>query len=498
MFCSAILIPFLDQCKRRGEHPAFVLEDEATSYIRLAEHIAHHFRLLVLVQENYIGIHVDETIHSYAAIWAVWFCGKTAVPISDSNSVDRVDLVKRDCGRFHMYSPIEHGLHQFSDTIDATEFLYSNYVHDNEACNDLMVLYTSGSTGIPKGTPLTRSNLVHFMRAFTAIGYGWQAGDRCMQMFDLSFDFSMLVYLPAWLNGATIYGIPKGVHLTLYVYHLINDKQLTVLPIVPTILNYLRPYFDEIAHSSLRQIMIGGEAVPVSLLNAWFDNVANGDFLVVYGPTECTMLSASFPYSRQNRLPDSESAISLGWLFEGMIGLVVDSDNEIVPVDEVGELCLAGPQLTPGYLGRAELNAEKFFMRAYEGELHRFYKTGDMVIGRSDGRYDFVGRIDNQVKLQGGFRVELNEIEGVICNALMTVRCVATVVKNAMKNNHLVVVFESDEFDVSSLKLVIAKQLPWYMHPLNYFFMPSFPLNQNKKTNRLAIQKWAQTQYDTL
>ena len=73
MFCSSILVPFLDQCKRRGEHAAFVLEDETTSYIRLAEHIAHHFRFLVLVQENYIGIHVDETIHSYAAIWAVWF-----------------------------------------------------------------------------------------------------------------------------------------------------------------------------------------------------------------------------------------------------------------------------------------------------------------------------------------------------------------------------------------------------------------------------------------
>jgi len=132
------------------------------------------------------------------------------------------------------------------------------------------------------------------------------------------------------------------------------------------------------------------------------------------------------------------------------------------------------------------------------GQVHRFYKTGDWVIQRPDGSFDFIGRMDNQVKLQGGFRVELDDIEGVVSDIQPDIRCVMSVIKNAANNNHLVAVFESAPFDIALVKASIQKQLPWYMAPAHYFFMDTFPINRNKKTNRLAIQQWAQTQYDTL
>lgn len=498
MFCTEILTPFIEQCKARGHHVAFDLDGDTVSYYQLAEHIAHHVTLLQAVEEPYVGMYVDETIHGYAAIWATWFCGKTAVPISINNTINRNELIQRDCSPMWLYTPSEHALQAFKHDDEAVEFLRKIVALTIIEHDYLIVLYTSGSTGVPKGTPLTRSNIVYFMRAFNKLEFDWHTGDRCMQMFDLSFDFSMLVYLPSWLRGASIFGIPRGGHLTPYVYYLLTEKQLTILPIVPTILNYLKPYFNELDCSALRQIMLGGEALPVMLVKAWYEEVPFGTIYNVYGPTECTMLSTCKPIARNSSISESGALWSIGYLFDGMLGMVLTDANTVAKTDEPGELCLAGPQLTPGYLNRPELNEERFFYYEFNGQVHRFYKTGDWVIQRPDGSFDFIGRIDNQVKLQGGFRVELDDIEGVVSDIQPDIRCVMSVIKNAASNNHLVAVFESAPFDIALVKAGIRERLPWYMEPAHYFFMDTFPINQNKKTNRLAIQQWAQTQYDTL
>ncbi|MGI9192887.1 MAG: AMP-binding protein [Chitinophagaceae bacterium] len=496
LFVETILNPFLVQCERYPQNAALVLNDVVYTYADLAQCIAQHVAWFKDTDSAYIGIDVDERIDSYAAIWAVWFCGKTAVPIVQQHSKEREALIEADCQPMQRFTAGQCA--RFELDADAIPYLSNcllNQPSDEEA---RIVLYTSGSTGVPKGAPLSGKNIAAFYRAFRKTPFDWHEGDRCLQLFDLSFDFSMLVYLPAWLGGACIYGIPRGEMLTPYIHYLLTEKQLTILPIVPTLLNYLKPYFDEMDCPNLRQLMVSGEAVPVSLVKAWYDQVPYGEIHTPYGPSECTMLSTTFHYPRGMDFDDMGQYCSIGHLFDGMIGRVLNAEGELAKIDEPGELYLSGPQVSAGYLNRPSLNNEKFVFMAHEGQNCRFYKTGDWVIPRADGRYDFIGRMDLQVKLKGGFRVELGEIEAIVNQLVTHCRHQAITIRNTMGNLELVLVFEAAPFATEELKTFLKEHLPWYMQPFAIYFMDAFPTNQNKKTNRPALSAWAQQQYDTL
>ncbi|MBU3677339.1 MAG: amino acid adenylation domain-containing protein, partial [Chitinophagaceae bacterium] len=463
LFVESILKPFLVQCKMHPESPAMVLGEAVYTYADLAQCIAQHVAWFKESDCAYIGIEVDERIDSYAAIWAVWFCGKTAVPIVQQNSKERAALIEADCQPMQAY--IAGHCPTLELNLDAMVYLSTCLQYQPSDEEGRIVLYTSGSTGIPKGAPLSGKNIAAFYRAFRKTPFDWHEGDRCLQLFDLSFDFSMLVYLPAWLGGACIYGIPRGEMLTPYIHYLLTEKQLTILPIVPTLLNYLKPYFDEMDCPNLRQLMVSGEAVPVSLVKAWYEQVPYGEIHNPYGPSECTMLSTTFHYPRGLDFEDMGQFCSIGYLFDGMIGRVINAEGELAKIDEPGELYLSGPQVCAGYLNRPALNAEKFVYQTHDGQNLRFYKTGDWVIPRADGRYDFVGRIDFQVKLKGGFRVELGEIEAVVNQFVVHCRHQAITIRNTMGNLELVLVFEAAPFSTNELKEELKACLPWYMQP---------------------------------
>lgn len=495
-FVNTVLNPFIAQCRCSANRDAFVLGEYVYTYSDLAKSIAHHIQAFSSFEGQYIGIYVNEELPSYAAIWAAWFCGKTAVPIVHDGLHQREALIMADCSPIIVFTPEAGGaVSLFEEAIDVMTSCLTVWGTDER---ELIVLYTSGSTGTPKGAPLSGLNLAAFYAAFQKTPYDWHTADRCLQLFDLSFDFSMLVYLPMWLAGGCIYGIPKGEMLTTYIYYLLTEKKLTILPIVPTLLNYLKPYFDELDCPDLRQLMVGGEPVPVSLVQAWYEQVPYGVIHTPYGPTECCMLSTTFTYPRHWADERMGTLASIGYLFSGMKALVLNDAGEYVAFDEPGELYLSGPQLSSGYINRDELNREKFVMLMYEGELQRFYRTGDWVIPRNDGRFDFVGRIDHQVKLKGGFRVELGEIESVVDRLVTHCSNRVVTIRNRIGNIEAVLIFESEPFDTDAFKHQLQRVLPWYMQPYAIYFLPKFPLNQNKKTSRPALQDWAQQQYDTV
>lgn len=495
-FLETILKPFVSQCVRLANQDAFVLGVNEYTYSDLAKSIAHHIQVFRSVEGQYIGLYVNEELPSYAAIWAAWFCGKTAVPIVRDALHERESLIIADCTPIVNFIPsAEWTIDSFEEAIDLMTSCLTAWGTDER---EMIVLYTSGSTGTPKGAPLSSLNLASFYEAFKKTPFDWHEQDRCLQLFDLSFDFSMLVYMPMWLAGGCIYGIPKGEMLTTYIYYLLTEKKLTILPIVPTLLNYLKPYFDELDCSDLRQLMVSGEPVPVSLVQAWYEQVPFGIIHTPYGPTECCMLSTTFTYPRNWSDERMGQLSSIGYLFSGMKGLVLNELGESVAYDTPGELYLSGPQVSSGYLNRDELNKEKFVYRMYEGELCRFYRTGDWVLPRSDGRFDFVGRIDHQVKLKGGFRVELGEIESVVARFVPQCANRVVTIKNRIDNIEAVLIFESAPFDTEMLKQQLQQALPWYMQPHAIYFLANFPLNQNKKTSRPALQCWAQQQYDTV
>ena len=169
--------------------------------------------------------------------------------------------------------------------------------------------------------------------------------------------------------------------------------------------------------------------------------------------------------------------------------VVFNDENKPASVNETGELCLAGAQLTSGYFKNSQLNNELFFTISYKGNQTKFYRTGDLCLLKKDGNIAYVGRKDFQVKIQG-FRIELSEIEFYAKKAITSKQTlIALAVKNDANNQEISLIFESEEFEYSFVREYISSKLPSYMVPTQYYFTKPFPLNVNGKIDRGAIAK---------
>ncbi|RMM03844.1 AMP-binding protein, partial [Pseudomonas savastanoi] len=269
--------------------------------------------------------------------------------------------------------------------------------------------YTSGSTGKPKGILISQRSICHFLRSENAV-LGICASDRVYQGFSVAFDMSFEEIWIAYLVGATLWIGPKetsGDPETLP--RLLNEQRISVLHAVPTLL----ALFSEDV-PCLRVINLGGEMCPESLVDRWA--TPNRQMFNTYGPTEATV-SASLARLSRGR------PVSIGTPLPNYGLLVIANDPAVgsslapslLPRGEVGELCIIGPGLAEGYLGRPDLTQEKFLPNPWSTGYHdaRLYRTGDLARIDDEGQVQCLGRADDQVKIRG-FRVELGEIEALL------------------------------------------------------------------------------------
>ena len=217
-------------------------------------------------------------------------------------------------------------------------------------------LFTSGSTGMPKGVTINRDNLTGIINALEAMKFDVNEHDRCLQMSELTFDVSITSFLYPLLKGACVYTIPKGVVKFSYVYELLEDQKLTVAQLVPSLLNYLRRYFDEIYLPDLKYSLITAEAFPIDLAVDWSRCVPNAKIINLYGPTENTVWSSYYEFSQNQYNKSYNGILSIGKAMSGTKIIIIDEKNQVLPFGEKGELCLSGIQLTPNYWGNDEKN----------------------------------------------------------------------------------------------------------------------------------------------
>ena len=234
--------------------------------------------------------------------------------------------------------------------------------------------------------------------------------DKCLQMFDLTFDLSVMSYLVPLLKGACVYTVPGDKIKFGHIAELMEEQRLTIALMVPSILHYLRPYFEEIEFPDMRYSLFCGEALPLDLTDEWSKCVPNSKILNVYGPTEDTIFCTSYTFIRNQVNKSYNGIVSIGKAMAGTDMIITDENNDILPSNKIGELCLSGRQLTPGYWNNDEKNKKTFFEIAFKDKLTKFYKSGDLGYTDEDGDFFYMGRLDNQIKIQG-FRVELSEIE---------------------------------------------------------------------------------------
>lgn len=471
---------------------AFYINEVTYTYLDLAKVIS---KIRKSIQsstkkiEKHIGLIINDDLETYAAIIALWFEGKAYVPINPDSPKDRnfniIDQAKiitiidsSEIPIYHKYNVIE------SKYLQETEIdLTPERVSDNDLA---YIFFTSGTTGVPKGVPISRANVTGFINAFWELGFKIDKNDRVLQMFELTFDLSVMSYLVPMLKGSCIYTIPKSKIKYNYIFELLDEHNLTVALMVPSILHYLRPYFNEIHAPSMKYNLFCGEALPLDVTQEWSHCLPNTEIFNVYGPTENTIFCTCYKFNRNTINKEYNGVLCIGKPMLGVEIIIVDEKNQLLPSGEKGELCLAGELLTPGYWKNEEKNNEVFFFTDCKGNSTRFYKTGDLCVEDKEGDIMYLGRIDFQTKIQG-FRVELSEVEFHTKAFLGKINAVAIALTNKIGNTEIGLVFESEEFKTNELLDYLKTKMPAYMIPTQLKFVKTFPLNINGKTDRKAL-----------
>ena len=348
------------------------------------------------------------------------------------------------------------------------------------------LLFTSGSTGIPKGVMVAHRNVVAFLDAM-AERYGITPDDRFSQTFDLTFDLSVFDLFLAWQCGARVC-VPSQAQKMLPAKY-IQDSRITVWFSVPSTgvlmskLRMLKPG----AYPTLRWSLFCGEALPVELVEAWLAAAPASTVENLYGPTELTIACTLYRWDPERSREACElGLVPIGEPYPGMEVLVVDEGLREVAPGETGELVMTGPQLTLGYLDDPERTAAAFVVPPGRDRL--YYRTGDRVRrGRGGAPLVYLGRMDNQIKIQG-YRVELGEIEAAAREEAGVEVAIALGWPVTAAGADSVVVFVSDPaVEGADLQKRLKARLPSYLAPREVRQVERFPLNANGKVDRKAL-----------
>lgn len=492
MFYEFVIKPTLDAIEKFGSRNAFCINGVFYTYSEFGDCISK-IRTAITETKHLnknVGLVLNDDIETYASIFALWLEGHSYVPLHSEWPLERcMDIVSQvgldlilDSSESSRY---EGNIILTRSLVDCdVNLIYNKKVDDEDIA---YILFTSGSTGKPKGVQLSRENIGAFMDSFWKTGIKIDENDRCLQCFDLTFDVSVQSYLVALTRGACCYTIPYGQIKYIYACQLIEDHRLTFGAMAPSMIRYLKPYFDEIDMSSLRCCIVTAEACPIDLMNEWFEVAKNTEIYDFYGPTEATIYCTYYKLTRRGCNKTLNGIISIGRPMANVQALILDDRGNEVAVGEKGELCVAGAQVSCGYINNPVKNKESFFIKEIDGKMVRFYHTGDLCYKDNDGDIMYSGRLDHQAKIQG-FRVEMGEIEFHAREFLGGVNVVCIAFDNSQSLTEIAMFIESNEFETDAMLEYLKSKMPHYMIPRHIYFEPIFPLNGNSKIDKVLLK----------
>lgn len=484
----------VDRC---ADVVALEAEGYAVTYRQLEDYANRLAHLLIehgIGVDSRVAILLHRSVGTYVSLLAILKAGGTFVPIDPGAPADRVAYVVDDSGVQLILTS--------SDLLESTQLcsapllnidLCGPALHRQPTSRPLLdpfadpdpacyVLYTSGSSGRPKGVEVAQSSICNFLDVVPSI-YDVRAGDRVYQGMTISFDFSIEEIWPTWANGATLVAGPTDSgRLGGELADFLESGAVTTLYCVPTLLATIPRDLPLI-----RNLLVGGEACPRELVERWAR--PGRRILNTYGPTEATVTA-----TWGELLPGRK--VTIGRPLPTYSVVILDEDRRLVPDGEVGEICIGGRGVARGYVGRPDLTADRFIDHFSVPAGEKLYRTGDLGRWTEDREIEYLGRADAEVKVRG-HRVDLGEIESVLLEHNSVAEAVVALVPGERTPNsapelcaYLTIAPTDDTPDdalVNELAAAVSGRLPSYMAPTFLDVIASLPTMPSGKVDRTRL-----------
>nr|SAI82904.1 HrnL; NRPS adenylation domain; AMP-binding enzyme; Long-chain fatty acid CoA ligase; Pfam00501 [Streptomyces sp. CMB-0406] len=470
---------------------AIRVDDESLTYEEMHElslHRAGALRAMAPQGPHNVAVLADKSLTAYVGIMAALYSGATVVPLNPRFPAERtrsmlaaakVSTVIADGAGRAALAETELELPVLDEAAPSKALDAPASVLPSDIA---YVLFTSGSTGRPKGVPITHEANVHYFNLLDE-RYDFSPDDVFCQNVGLNFDCAMFELFCSWGRGAPVHAIPAAAHRDLPAFFA--ERRMTVWFSTPSGISFIRRMGSLKPGSmpTLRWSFFAGEALLHEDAADWQVAAPQSKIENLYGPTELTVTITGHRWSPEaSERQAVNGVVPIGKVHPGHDHLLLDEDNES-PVQ--GELCITGPQMTPGYLDPAD-NEGRFLER----DGRRWYRTGDRVRRLDDGELVYLGRLDAQVQVQG-FRVELAEVDHIV-RQCTGVQNAATVTRPAAGGGlELVLYYTGERIAPVTLRKELSAYLPDPMMPRAFLHVAEFPLNSNRKVDRAQLAREA-------
>lgn len=477
-----------------------------------ANRLAHFLIEKGVKTEDIVGISIYRSIEMLVGIYAILKAGGAYLPIDPVMPKSRLEIMLNDASPKIILTTRNSSsrLANFENKIYIDDILskpisenYANPLVDVKPDNLAYIIYTSGSTGVPKGSLIEHHSVINRI-SWMQKKYPLGITDVLLQKTPITFDVSVWELFWWFFNGSTLTILPpNGEKDPLLICKVIEENSVSMIHFVPSMFaSFLYMIKDrELADKlvGLRNIFLSGETLFASLVEEFNDLRRKYKLPVLsnlYGPTEATVDVSYYDCPVEGKI----DKIYIGKPIYNTKLMVVDKNMNFQPIGVPGELVISGKNLSRGYLNRQQLNKEKFVDLDYFKDELRVYRTGDLVKWTDKGQLDYIGRIDNQVKLRG-YRIELGEIEAKILenDAIKSAAVILYAVNDSDKRlAGYIVLKEGAALSEQNLKEFLSQRLPDYMIPAHIIFLDDMPLSANGKISRKSLPEPKIENYETL
>ena len=471
---------------------------------RRSNQLAHFFHQQGVCKGDRLCIRLEKCTLAYCLIVACLKIGAPYVVVDPCNPADRVAQILAKCMPKLVFSAAETGLDSSDYRVVQVDAETPFAAFDGAAASTFepsmdvigsdpaYIMFTSGSTGVPKGAVMSHANLLNFIQ-WARQEFSITADDVFTNLNPLYFDNSVFDFYASVMNGASLAPFDSATMRDPYqVLRRVDDLRCTIYFSVPSLLVYFQTLklITPSVFAHVRTIIFGGEGYPKTKLKELFDCVhTRMEIVNVYGPTECTCICSAYRVTEAD-FADPDGFSPLGGPIPNFSFIILNEQEQAAVPGEVGELYLGGPCVGLGYFNEPDLTQMAFRQNPLNHSYHeRVYRTGDLVrLSTEDGKIHFVGRKDSQIKHQG-YRIELGEIEHALCRvpgideaaALQTFRDGVGLI--------IGVVASRDGLSSQAIRHEISKMLPAYMVPSTINVLDRLPKNANGKIDRILLRR---------